>query len=138
MSKIKELHQLKIFIYKNLLDFRESFSEIKDIEFEKKLDKSTNIDYAYISDDDLETIIMWLKKADEIFDIYLENFEDIIDKNKDYRTYSEIEKNIVMTTASIAKAIKKVCDTKMINKHDEISKKWIKSLEKLLKILKEI
>ncbi len=130
ISKIQELHKLKVFVYKNLYDFRDIFSEIKDISFEYDLDMTTDKDYTYISNDNLEVFINTLKQLDDIFDNYLGKLENIVDKSIDYKTYTASEKNIVILTANIAKTIKSLCDVPIIDENDKVTRKSRRVLRK--------
>ncbi len=138
MTKINELHQLKNFMYKNILDFSEAFSQIKEIEFENNIDNSTNNGFCNISDTEIEEIIIFLQHTDDIFDTYLGMLEEIVDKSTNWRTYTQKEKETVVATATIAKTVKSLCDTPMIDEYGEVTTSYTIALKEAKEFIYKI
>ncbi len=64
-----------------------------------------------------------LKSLDGIFENYLDKLENIVYKNKDYSTYTQEDKRIVMATAGIASTVKNICDAPIIDENGKITRK---------------
>jgi hypothetical protein len=79
-----------------------------------------------------------LEPLNEIFEEYINTLENIVDKSDDYHTYSKSEKEIVMTTALIAKTVKNICDAPVIDENGEITKKSKRVLKKARKITEKL
>ncbi len=64
-----------------------------------------------------------LKPLQKELENYIDKLELIIDRNNNYATYSENEKQNVMICVSIAQTIKNICDVPIIDEEGEITKK---------------
>ena len=54
---------------------------------------------------------------------HIDSMSSIVNKSIDFRTYSELEKETIYITASIAKTVKNVCDAPVIDEEGEVTKK---------------
>jgi len=79
-----------------------------------------------------------LQPLNKIFEYSIEDLEDIIDISTDYRTYSKKDRETVMLTASIAKTVKNVCDTPIIDEDGEVTRKSKRVLKKASTLMEEI
>lgn len=72
---------------------------------------------------------------------HLNAMEYIVNKSVDYRTYSSLEKETVMTTALIAKTVKNICDAPVIDENGRVtikSKNLLSSAKELTKKLQKV
>lgn len=70
-----------------------------------------------------------IKSLEDIFENYLDKLENIVDKNINFPTYSDIDKKTVADTFSIAKTLKNVCDAPIIDENGKITRKSRRILE---------
>ncbi len=70
-----------------------------------------------------------IKSLEDIFENYLDKLENIVDKNINFPTYSDIDKKTVAETFSIAKTLKNVCDAPIIDENGKITRKSRRILE---------
>ncbi len=86
----------------------------------------------------VDEFINILKPLNEIFEDYIDDLDNIVDKSNDYRTYSQTEKEKVMITASIAQTVKNICDTPIIDKDGKVTRKSKRVLKKSKEFLEKI
>jgi hypothetical protein len=82
-----------------------------------------------------------LEPLNDDFETYIEKMEDIVYRSKDYSKYSQSEKQIILTTASIAKTVKNICDSPIIDENGEVarkSKRVLKKAKEFSEKLKEV
>lgn len=79
-----------------------------------------------------------LTPLNNIFEEYIDILDDIVDKSIDYRSYSEKEKQTVMTTASIAKTVKNICDAPVIDENGEVTRKSKRVLSKARRLTEKL
>jgi hypothetical protein len=70
-----------------------------------------------------------LEPINNDFKDYLAELKSIVNKNDDFSTYNESNKKSVFVTVSIAKTIKNVCDTPIIDEDGEITVKSEEALK---------
>ena len=78
----------------------------------------------------VEEFIEVLEPLNEILEDYIDEIEEIVNRSNDWRTYTQEEKETVMATASIAKTVKNLCDTPIIDEEGEVTKKSKEVLSK--------
>jgi len=64
-----------------------------------------------------------LQPLNDEFEYYISDLEDIVDRGKDYSTYSEEDKKTVMITVSIAQTVKNICDAPILDDKGKITQK---------------
>ena len=87
----------------------------------------------------VEEFIEILEPLNETLENSIDKLADIVNKSNDWRTYTQKERETVMTTASIAKTVKYICDAPIIDEDGEVtitSKRVLKNAKELTKQLK--
>jgi len=79
-----------------------------------------------------------LEPLNKEFENYIDEMEYIVDRATDYRTYSDIEKQTIMATASIAKTVKNICDAPIIDENGEVTRKSKRVLRKAKKLTEKL
>ena len=115
----------------------DSYSNLDKANVAKEEMDSASVVLDGISQRAVEFIVV-LKPLNEILEDYIGRLEDIVNKSNDYRSYSQSEKEIVMTTLSIAKTVKNVCDAPVIDENGEITRKSKRVLKKAKEFTEKI
>jgi len=119
---------------------------------EAKYTAYANYDKAEAASEEMDSACTVLggiyKRVDEFIEIleplnktledYIDELEEIVDKSNDWRTYTQKEKETVMTTASIAKIVKNICDAPIIDENGEVTKKSKRVLKKVKELTKQL
>lgn len=85
-----------------------------------------------------EEFIEVLKFLDEYLRDFIYEMREIVNRSNNWKTYTNQEKEIVMIATSIAKTIKNICETPIIDENGEITEKSKKVLIKAKELSKKL
>jgi len=86
----------------------------------------------------VQEFIRILEPINETLENYIDELEEIVDASNDWRTYSQEDKETVMITASIAKTVKNICDTPIIDENGEVTRKSKRVLQKAKELTQKL